>query len=108
MSIETAYRLLFQGTLIVLAAMAIAALIRTVTGRLTVDKIIGINLISTIVVITIMILTVLLGEDYLADIALIYVMISFVTVMLLCKIYINLFASKSDKPDKKGKTRHDD
>ena len=96
MSIEAAYRLLFQGTLIVLAAMAIAALIRTVTGRLTVDKIIGINLISTIVVIAIMILTVLLGED------------SFVTVMLLCKIYINLFAAGSDQPKKKGRTRHDD
>ena len=98
MSIEAAYRLLFQGTLIVLAAMAIAALIRTVTGRLTVDKIIGINLISTV----------LLGEDYLADVALIYVMISFVTVMLLCKIYINLFAAGSDQPKKKGRTRHDD
>ena len=108
MSIEAAYRLLFQGTLIVLAAMAIAALIRTVTGRLTVDKIIGINLISTIVVIAIMILTVLLGEDYLADVALIYVMISFVTVMLLCKIYINLFAEGRDQPKKKGRTRHDD
>ena len=108
MSIEAAYRLLFQGTLIVLAAMAIAALIRTVTGRLTVDKIIGINLISTIVVIAIMILTVLLGEDYLADVALIYVMISFVIVMLLCKIYINLFAAGSDQPKKKGRTRHDD
>ena len=108
MSIEAAYRLLFQGTLIVLAAMAIAALIRTVTGRLTFDKIIGINLISTIVVIAIMILTVLLGEDYLADVALIYVMISFVTVMLLCKIYINLIAAGSDQPKKKGRTRHDD
>lgn len=108
MSIEAAYRLLFQGTLIVLAAMAVIALIRTVTGRLTVDKIIGINLISTMVVIAIMILTVLLREDYLADIALIYVMISFVTVMLLCKIYINLFAAGSGKQEKKGRARHDD
>lgn len=108
MSIEAAYRLLFQGTLIVLAAIAVAALIRTVTGRLTVDKIIGINLISTVVVIAIAVLTVLLKEDYLADIALIYVMISFVTVMLLCKIYINLFASSGNKSEKKRRERHDD
>ena len=108
MSIEAAYRLLFQGTLIVLAAMIIIALIRTVTGRLTVDKIIGINLIGTIVVISICVLTVLLKEDYIADIAMVYVMISFVAVMILCKIYINLFAAPGGKIQKKGRDRHDD
>ena len=76
MSVETAYRLLFQGTLIVLSAMVIVALIRTVTGRLTVDKIIGINLISTIVVIAICVLAVLFQENYIVDIAMVYVMIS--------------------------------
>lgn len=108
MSIEAAYRLLFQGTLIVLATMIIIALIRTVTGRLTVDKIIGINLISTIVVISICVLTVLLEEDYIADIAMVYVMISFVAVMILCKIYINLFAAPGGRMQKKGRHRHDD
>ncbi len=108
MSIEAAYRLLFQGTLIVLAAMVIIALIRTVTGRLTVDKIIGINLISTIVVISISVLTVFLEEDYIADIAMVYVMISFVAVMILCKIYINLFAAHGGRTQRKGRGRHDD
>ena len=108
MSIEAAYRLLFQGTLIVLGAMIILALIRTVTGRLTVDKIIGINLISTIVVISISVLTVLLREDYIADIAMIYVMISFVAVMILCKIYINLFAAPGGRKPGKGRDRHDE
>ena len=108
MSIEEAYRLLFSGTLIVLAVMVVAALIRTVTGKLTVDKIIGINLISTLVVIAIAVLTLLLGEDYIADIAVVYVMISFVAVMLLCRIYINLFASKGGQDTRKGGVRHDD
>ncbi len=108
MSIEAAYHLLFQGTLIVLAAMIIIALIRTITGRLTVDKIIGINLISTIVIISISVLTVLLEEDYIADIAMVYVMISFVAVMILCKIYINLFATPGSRTQRKGRERHDD
>lgn len=108
MSVEAAYRLLFQGTLIVLAAMVIAALIRTVTGRLTVDKIIGINLISTIVVIAISVLAVLFQENYIADVAMVYVMISFVAVMILCKIYINLFATPRRWAQRKGRERHDD
>ncbi len=41
------------------------------------DRIIGINLVGTIVVMVIVVLTFLLGEDYLADIALIYVVLSF-------------------------------
>ncbi|MCI8610298.1 MAG: sodium:proton antiporter [Clostridiales bacterium] len=108
MSVETAYRLLFQGTLIVLSAMVIVALIRTVTGRLTVDKIIGINLISTIVVIAICVLAVLFQENYIVDIAMVYVMISFVAVMILCKIYINLFAAPGNRKQRKGRERHDD
>ncbi len=108
MSVEAAYRLLFQGTLIVLSAMVIVALIRTVTGKLTVDKIIGINLISTIVVIAICVLAVLFQENYIVDIAMVYVMISFVAVMILCKIYINLFAASGNRTQRKGRERHDD
>ena len=33
----------------------------------------------------------LLGEDYLVDIAVIYVVLSLIAVLLLCRIYINLF-----------------
>ena len=55
------------------------------------DRIIGINLIGTLVVIIICVLTHLLGEDYLADIAIIYVVMSFIAVMMLCRIYIDLY-----------------
>ena len=52
---------------------------------------IGITLIGTLVVIIICALTYVLGEDYLADIAVIYVVMSFIAVMVLCKIYIGLY-----------------
>ena len=42
-------------------------------------------------VIIICALTYVLGEDYLADIAVIYVVMSFIAVMVLCKIYIGLY-----------------
>ena len=47
----------------------------------------------------------LLGEDYLADVAIVYVVLSFIAVMLLCRIYINLYQRK--RQDKKEDESHD-
>lgn len=98
--IQQCYHVLFWGVLIALAVCVIAALIYIFKSHLTVDRIIGINLIGTIVVIIISLLTVVLAEDFLADVAIIYVVMSFIAVMMLCRIYINLFAQK--KREKKG------
>lgn len=89
--IEQCYNYLFWGALVVLAVGILAALVYIIRARLTVDRIIGINLIGTLVVIIICVLTHLLGEDYLADIAIIYVVMSFIAVMMLCRIYIDLY-----------------
>lgn len=95
--IQRCYYDLFWVVLIVLAVCVLVALVYIIGSRLTVDRIIGINLISTIVIIVIAILAFLLGEDYLADIDIIYVVLSFISVMMLCKIYINLYARKKEK-----------
>ena len=92
--IEQAYTVLYGTVLICLAVAIIAALIRTITGKLTADRFIGINMITTIVVIAICILSLLFKESYLPDVAIIYVILSFLAVMLLCKMYINLFSKK--------------
>ena len=84
--IEQCYNYLFWGALVVLAVGILAALVYIIRAKLTVDRIIGINLVGTIVVMVIVVLTFLLGEDYLADIALIYVVLSFIAVMMLCRI----------------------
>lgn len=100
--IEQCYSYLFWGALVVLAVGILAALVYIIRARLTVDRIIGINLIGTLVVIVICALTYLLGEDYLADIAVIYVVMSFIAVMMLCRIYINLYDRR-----RKEKEQHD-
>ena len=100
--IEQCYNYLFWGALVVLAAGILAALVYIIRARLTVDRIIGINLLGTLVVIIICALTYLLGEDYLADIAVIYVVMSFIAVMMLCRIYINLYDRR-----RKEKEQHD-
>ena len=64
--IAQCYHYLFWGALLLLGAGLIAVLVYIIRSHLTVDRIIGINLIGTLVVIAISILTYLLGEDYLA------------------------------------------
>ena len=65
--IAQCYHYLFWGALLLLGAGLIAVLVYIIRSHLTVDRIIGINLIGTLVVIAISILTYLLGEDYLAE-----------------------------------------
>lgn len=97
--IEKAYDILFIFTLVVLALCVIAALVYIIRSRFTVDRIIGINLIGTIVTIVICVLTKLLGEGYLVDVAIIYVVMSFIAVMMLCRIYINLHARRKEEQE---------
>lgn len=95
--IAQCYHYLFWGTLLLLGAGLIAVLVYIIRSHLTVDRIIGINLIGTLVVIAISILTYLLGEDYLADIAVVYVVLSFIAVAMLCRIYINLYDRRKEE-----------
>ena len=99
--IEQAYNILFTVTLVVLALCVLAVLIYIIRSHLTVDRIIGINLIGTIVSIVICVLTRMFNEGYLADIAIIYVVMSFIAVMMLCRIYINLYNRRKEE-------QHDD
>lgn len=103
--IQQCYSYLFWGVLAALALCVIAVLVYILKARLTVDRIIGINLVGTIVVMVIVVLTFLLGEDYLADIALIYVVLSFIAVMMLCRIYINLYQRNQRKKEEASHDR---
>ena len=103
--IQQCYSYLFWGVLAALALCVIAVLVYILKAHLTVDRIIGINLVGTIVVMVIVVLTFLLGEDYLADIALIYVVLSFIAVMMLCRIYINLYQRNQRKKEEASHDR---
>ena len=103
--IQQCYSYLFWGVLAALALCVIAVLVYILKARLTVDRIIGINLIGTLVAIIIAILAYLLGEDYLVDVAIVYVVLSFIAVMLLCRIYINLYQYK--RQDEREDESHD-
>ena len=97
--IQQCYHDLFWGALVLLGLGLLAVMVYIIRARLTVDRIIGINLIGTRVAIIIAILTYLLGEDYLADVAIVYVVLSFIAVMLLCRIYINLYRRRREEKE---------
>ena len=86
--IDVAYRILFTVALAYLMGLMGAMLVRSVKGPRITDRILSINMIGTLVISSIAILSVLLSEPYLVDVALIYGMISFVSVLILAMVYI--------------------
>ncbi|MBO7179614.1 MAG: hypothetical protein J6V78_04675 [Clostridia bacterium] len=92
--LEQAYSILFISVLICLGIAAFVALIRSITGKTMINRFIGTNILSTITLIAICVLAILFKESYLPDIAIVFALLSCIAVMLLCKIYINLFEKK--------------
>ncbi|WP_409969550.1 monovalent cation/H+ antiporter complex subunit F [Bengtsoniella intestinalis] len=86
--IDTVYNWLFIAALCVLGLTTFAYLLRTIIGPTFFDSILGVNNISTLVINMICIVAVLQGESYIVDVALIYAMLGFVTVVIVCKAYL--------------------
>lgn len=89
--IERAYSGLFTGAVLILAVLVIFSIIRSVLGPRTADRIIAVNMAGTMVISIIAILSVAMDENYLADICLIYAMISFLGVVVLSKVYTGVY-----------------
>ena len=98
MRIENAYEVLYVAALIFMALVIFAALIRCIKGPETADRILAVNMIGTAVTVAILVLSLLLDESYLGDVALIYVLINFISVAILAKVYI---------PEKKGRRKEE-
>ena len=91
MSIDLAYKALTAFALLVLTVLALACLVRCIIGPRISDRILSINITGTLTVIMVCATVVLLKEGYLADIALIYSMISFLAVIILSKVYTGIY-----------------
>lgn len=88
MRVEAAYQILFSGALVWFSVLILSLLIRSITGPRITDRILCINMTGTMVICCITILSRMLKESYLADVALIYAMISFISVLILANVYI--------------------
>jgi len=90
--------------LCVLAILIFFVFIKAVIGPGVSDRLIAVNLIGSIVIIMLAILSVILKENYILDICIIYAMISFLAVIVLCKIYMGIYLDKKEK-EKKDKEK---
>ena len=80
--------------------MLILCLVREIIGPRIADRIVSVNMMGTMVMVIIAILTVMLQEGYLADICIIYAMISFLAVIVLTKVYMGVYQEKKQKEEK--------
>ena len=92
--IRGAYELLMLGAVLILAVLILFSILRSVLGPGIADRIIAVNMIGTMIIMIIAILSVYLDENYLVDVCLIYAMISFLGVVVLCKVYTGVYLQR--------------
>ena len=91
MALVQEFEWIFHIILIILAVMLVLCLIRAVIGPRIADRLVSVNMMGTMIMCIIVILGVIMDEGYLADIALIYAMISFLAVVVLTKVYTGVY-----------------
>lgn len=89
--IENAYRALAVLAMSVLVALTLFSLLRCIRGPRISDRVLAVNMIGTLTLLMVAVCVVLYGEGYLADIALVYAMLSFLSVIVLCKVYTGVY-----------------
>ena len=97
---------LFYAILSIQAVLLLLCLIRAVVGPRIADRLVAVNMITTMVTVMIAILAVLEDEGYLGDICLIYAMISFLAVVVLSRIYTGVYREAKAHQKRKEEKRH--
>lgn len=88
---------IFYVILILLAVMLVACLVRAILGPRIADRLVAVNMITTMVMAIVSILAIVMNEGYLVDICLIYAMISFLAVVVLSKVYTGVYFENKEK-----------
>ncbi len=95
--IQNAYQTLYTIALMVLVALDFLCLLRAIKGPSVADRIVSINMISTLTIGIILVLVNMLSQGGLADVALIYALIGFLAVVVLCKVYMGIALERREK-----------
>ena len=89
------------AALAVLGFFVLFALLYAILGKRFTDKIVATNMIGTLCVNMIVIVALLVGADYILDVALVFALLSFLTVVVLCRFVQNQALGKRKNGDKK-------
>lgn len=103
---EQAKNIILLAGAVILALLIFAALVRAVLGPRFTDRIIAVNVINTLVVALIAVLSVYMKEDFLVDVALIYALLSFLTVVILSRMVTLRQKRRRMKNKERGERRH--
>ena len=92
--------------IVILAVLALLCLLRAILGPKLADRIMAVNMMGTMTIAIIALLSVYLGENSILDICLLYAAVSFVSVIVLTKIYIGIYREKISKQTEGGPDDH--
>ncbi len=92
-----------------LGVLVLLALLYAVLGKRFTDKIVAANMIGTLGVNMIVILAIFLGADYILDISLVFALLSFLMVIVLCRFVQNKVLSlrREQTERENGGAEHD-
>ena len=77
---------ILSGGAVVIALLILATLVRAVLGPRFTDRIVAVNVISTLVIAELMLLSVWMREEFLVDIALVFALLSFLAVVVAARL----------------------
>lgn len=101
MSVDQAYSYLFGGALIIIGICLLFVIIKSIIGPRISDRMVTINMIGTLATTSIAILScAFYQEQYLIDICIIYVILSFLAVIVFVNVFINQYIN--EKKNKNG------
>ncbi len=86
MTYSSAVQALFTFCIVVLSGCTLACLIRSILGPSTADRLVAVNMTGTEVICLICLVGARSGQHGFADIALIYAMLSFLSVSVLTRL----------------------
>lgn len=98
---------IFIASMAILSISIIAIFLRAIIGPTVADRIICINMIGTKIIIFICILAGFLMEDFLIDVALVYALINFVSIVVLTYAYGYVHEKRELSKAKKTVTKGD-
>ncbi|MCR5824744.1 MAG: sodium:proton antiporter [Lachnospiraceae bacterium] len=79
----------------ILGVCMVLILIRVIKGPRLADRIVAVNMIGTMADVIIIMLSIVLDEAWLLDVAILYTLISFLSVVVLTKVYMGVYKERS-------------
>lgn len=95
-----------MASAVLLAVLILVTLVRAVIGPRFTDRLIAVNMINTMAVAEICILSVRLKGDFLVDVALVYALLSFLTVVVMTRLVLVHHWRKNKEGKTTGEKEH--